>query len=40
MDFLDICEVQGCGGNAERITSTETKMIQVCVDCYNQKYKK
>ncbi len=40
MDLLDHCETPGCGGNAERMTSTETKIIQVCIDCFNQKYKK
>jgi ribosome-binding protein aMBF1 (putative translation factor) len=40
MDILDICEIDGCTSPAERITSTETKIIQVCRDCYSKKYKK
>lgn len=40
MDLLDICEIKDCNNQAERITSTETKIIQVCIECYNKKYKK
>jgi hypothetical protein len=40
MDLLDICEIKDCNSQAERITSTETKIIQVCIECYNKKYKK
>jgi|LakMenEpi03Aug12_release.lakeMendotaPanAssembly.Ray.scaffolds.fasta_scaffold17327_2 hypothetical protein len=40
MDILDQCEMPGCEGQAEHITATETKFIQVCKDCYNKKYKK
>ncbi len=40
MDILDICEIPECGKPAERLTSTESKIIQVCRDCYSKKYKK
>ena len=40
MDILEKCEMAGCESPAERITSTETKIIQVCRDCYSKKYKK
>ena len=40
MDILEKCEMTGCENPAERITSTETKIIQVCRDCYSKKYKK
>jgi hypothetical protein len=40
MDILDTCETPNCTGKAEHLTSTESKLIQVCRDCYNKKYKK
>ncbi len=40
MDILDKCETSGCDQPAERITSTETKIIQVCRECFSKKYKK
>jgi len=40
VDILDKCETVGCNMPAERITSTETKIIQVCRECYSKKYKK
>jgi len=40
VDILDICEIPGCGKKATNMTSTETKIIQVCKDCYNSIYKK
>lgn len=40
MEILEVCEMPNCGNPAERITSTETKIIQVCKDCYSKKYKK
>ncbi len=40
MQILDQCEINGCEGPAERITSTESKIIQVCRSCYNNIYKK
>jgi len=40
MDILNVCETAGCDKPAERITCTETKIIQVCRDCFNKKYKK
>lgn len=38
--IIDICETPDCGKKAEHMTSTETKIIQICKDCYNKKYKK
>jgi hypothetical protein len=40
VDILDQCESKGCDKPAERLTSSETRIIQLCRDCYNQKYKK
>lgn len=40
MDILDKCEMPGCENRATNMTSTETKIIQVCKDCFHQKYKK
>ncbi len=40
MEILDLCEIPDCSRKAERITSTETKIIQVCRDCYSKIYKK
>lgn len=39
MSEKDICEVPGCEQEASRITATEVKYIQVCVDCFNKRYK-
>lgn len=38
IDILDECETVNCTNPAEKITSTETKIIQVCLDCFNRKY--
>jgi|688.fasta_scaffold29875_7 hypothetical protein len=35
----DKCEMPDCSNKAEKLTSTETKFIQVCGDCYQAKYK-
>ncbi len=35
----DKCEVAGCENKAEKLTSTDTKFIQICGDCYQDKYK-
>jgi hypothetical protein len=35
----DKCEMPGCENKAEKITATESKIIQVCGDCYQAKYK-
>jgi hypothetical protein len=40
MTDLDKCEIKDCFGEAKYITSTETKMIQVCKTCYNKIYKR
>ena len=40
VDIVDLCEMNGCEGEAKHVTSTETKIIQVCKDCYNKIYKK
>ena len=39
MSKEDRCETPGCENKAEKLTSTETKYIQVCGDCYQEKYK-
>lgn len=39
MNIVEKCETPGCEENAEHITSTETKFIQVCKNCYNKKYR-
>jgi hypothetical protein len=33
------CEVSGCGNKAARITSTETRFIMICQECFDQKYR-
>ena len=33
------CENKGCEKEATKLTTTETKYIYVCADCYNKKYK-
>lgn len=38
IDILDVCETVNCVNPAEKITSTETKIIQVCLDCFDRKY--
>ena len=35
----NICQIENCNNTAERITSTETKYIEICSDCWNEKYK-
>jgi ribosome-binding protein aMBF1 (putative translation factor) len=40
MNSLDKCEIKDCAGEAKHITSTESKIIQVCKDCYNKIYKR
>jgi hypothetical protein len=35
----DKCEMPDCSNKAEKLTSTETKFIQICGDCYQDKYK-
>ncbi len=40
VDMLDLCEINGCGGKAKHVTSTEGKIIKVCKDCYYKIYKK
>lgn len=40
MNILEICETPNCNNEAEHITSTETRFIQVCKDCYHKIYKR
>lgn len=40
MDYKEICEMKGCENEATRITSTETKYIVICNDCWHEMYKK
>lgn len=35
----DLCEMTGCDKPANRITSTETKLIMICDECFYNKYK-
>ena len=40
-DVIDeICEIKDCNNPATKITSTETKYIVVCDDCWHKRYKK
>lgn len=39
-DFTDICEIKECGKPAKYLTATESKIIHICTDHYNQIYKK
>jgi hypothetical protein len=40
MSQKDICEIAGCEKTASRMTTTESKYIMICDDCWHQKYKK
>lgn len=33
------CEMQGCESFASRITSTESKFIMICQECFDKKYR-
>jgi len=33
------CEVLGCTNKAARITTTETKFIMICQECFEEKYR-
>ena len=35
----EICEINGCEKEATRMTSTETKFISICEDCWHERYK-
>ena len=39
MTLEDVCEMRGCERIASRITSTETKYIFICDQCWNDKYR-
>ena len=39
MSLGEVCEVAGCSKIASRLTTTETKYIVVCDDCWNNKYR-
>jgi hypothetical protein len=34
-----ICEIKDCKEEAKYITTTESKMIEICKEHYNEKYK-
>jgi len=36
----EVCEIKGCQQEATRMTSTETKFIMICDDCWHEKYRK
>ena len=36
---VEVCEVKGCENEATRITSTETRFIQICDECWEEKYR-
>ena len=38
--MTDKCEILDCNNEASRITTTETKYIEVCTECYEKKFKK
>ena len=40
MPSKDVCEIAGCEKSASRMTTTESKYIMICDDCWHQKYKK
>jgi hypothetical protein len=33
------CEIEGCSEKSNRITTTETKYIEICDSCWHKKYK-
>ena len=35
-----ICEIKDCNNEAVYLTTTESKMIEICKDHWNEKYKK
>lgn len=39
MSENEICEVSGCDNKAARITTTETKFIMICQECFEAKYR-
>jgi hypothetical protein len=39
MSVDESCEVAGCKNIATRITSTETKFIMICENCFDLKYR-
>ena len=39
MSLGEICEMAGCSKTASRLTTSETKYIVVCDDCWNNKYR-
>lgn len=40
MTFIEQCEIEGCLKEATRITSTETRYIVVCEECWHERYRK
>lgn len=40
MTYIEQCEMKGCTKEASRMTSTETKYLFICDDCWHEKYKK
>ncbi len=39
MSLEEVCEMAGCNNTATRLTSTETKYITICEDCWHQRYR-
>ena len=39
MTIEEVCQMSGCSKPATRITSTETKFIVICEDCWHEKYR-
>ena len=39
MSLEENCEVRGCSNPATRITSTESKFIMICDQCFDGKYR-
>ncbi len=39
MEYKERCEMKGCDNESTRFTSTESKFIFICDDCWHEKYK-
>jgi hypothetical protein len=40
MSKEEVCEITGCNNSVSRMTSTESKYIMICENCWHEKYKK
>lgn len=39
MALEEVCEMAGCNNPATRLTTTETKYITICEDCWHKTYR-